>query len=46
MIKKSTSFKREAPKQIITFYPKQRYIMNLTELPIDLKSDNKEKLYL
>jgi hypothetical protein len=38
--KNKTKLKREPSKQIITFYPKQRYIMDLTEIPIDLKSNN------
>ena len=32
--------KRETPKQILTYYPKQRYLMDLTELPLELKKDN------
>ena len=39
--KNKNKLKREPSKQIITFYPKQRYIMDLTEIPIDLKSNNK-----
>ena len=31
--KNKTKYKKEPAKQIITFYPKQRYIMDLTELP-------------
>ena len=44
--KKGKTFKREPPKQIITYYPKQRYIMDLTEIPKDLKINNNENLYL
>ena len=35
--KKISRLKRELSKQIITYYPKQRYIMDLSELPIELK---------
>ena len=38
--KNKTKYKREPAKQIITFYPKQRYIMDLTELPKELKTNN------
>ena len=43
MLKKNKipKLKRESSKQILTFYPKQRYIMDLTELPIELKINNK-----
>ena len=33
--KRGISFKREPTKQIITYYPKQRNIMDLTETPIN-----------
>ena len=39
-----TKLKRETVKQIITKFPKQRYVMDLTELPFELCI--KEKLYL
>ena len=39
--KNKNKLKRESPKQIITFYPRQRYIMDITELPIELKSITK-----
>ena len=38
--KTKTKYVREPSKQIITYYPKQRYIMDLTEIPIELKSNN------
>ena len=38
--KNKTKYVREPSKQIITYYPKQRYIMDLTEIPIELKSNN------
>ena len=38
---KVKKLKREPSKQILTFYPKQRYIMDITELPIELKIINK-----
>ena len=43
MLKKNKipKLKRESSKQILTFYPKQRYIMDSTELPIELKINNK-----
>ena len=37
--KNKTKYIREPSKQIITYYPKQRYIMDLTEIPIELKSN-------
>jgi len=37
-------FKREPPKQIITNYPKQRYVMDLTELSLEFQKI--KKLYL
>ena len=33
--KRGISFKREPAKQIITYYPKQRYIMDISELSKD-----------
>ena len=33
--KTKTKYVREPSKQIITYYPKQRYIMDLTEIPIE-----------
>ena len=39
--KNKNKLKREPPKQIITFCPRQRYIMYITELPLELKSNNK-----
>ena len=39
--KNKNKLKREPPKQIITFCPRQRYIMDITELPLELKSNNK-----
>ena len=44
--KKGIPFKRGPPKQIITYYPKQRYVMDLTDIPKDIQKGNKEKLYL
>ena len=38
--KTKTKYVREPSKQIITYYPKQRYIMDLTEIPIELKFNN------
>ena len=38
--KNKTKYVRKPSKQIITYYPRQRYIMNLTEIPIELKSNN------
>ena len=38
--KNKNKLKREPPKQILTFCPRQRYIMDLTELPIELKDNN------
>ena len=38
--KNKTKYVREPAKQIITYYPKQRYIMDLTEIPLELKSNN------
>ena len=38
--KNKTKYVREPSKQIITYYPKQRYIIDLTEIPIELKSNN------
>ena len=38
--KNKSKLKREPPKQIITFFPRQRYIMDITELPIELKDNN------
>ena len=35
--KNKSKLKREPSKQIITYYPRQRYIMDITELPIELK---------
>ena len=35
--------KRETCKQIITYYPRQRYVMDISELPLDI---NKDKSYL
>ena len=35
--KKQKKYVREPSKQIITYYKKQRYFMNLTEIPIELK---------
>ena len=43
--KKISKLKREPSKQIITYYPKQRYIMDLSELPIELIKDSRY-LYL
>ena len=39
--KNKTKIKREPSKQIITYYPRQRYIMDITELPIELKLSSK-----
>ena len=39
-----TKLKRELVKQIITKFPKWRYVMDLTELPFEFF--HKEKLYL
>ena len=44
--KRGIPFKSDQPKQIITYYPKQRYIMDLTELPKDLLKEKEEKFYL
>ena len=38
--KNKTKNVREPSKQIVTYYPKQRSIMDLTEIPIELKSNN------
>ena len=35
--KNKTKYKRKPAKQIITYFPKQRYIMDITELPVELK---------
>ena len=35
--------KRESCKQIITYYPRQRYFMDISELPLDI---SKDKSYL
>ena len=35
--------KRETCKQIITYYPRQRYVMDISELPLDI---SKDKSYL
>ena len=35
--------KRESCKQIITYYPRQRYVMDISELPLDI---SKDKSYL
>ena len=35
--------KRETFKQIITYYPRQKYVMDISELPLDI---NKDKSYL
>ena len=43
--KNKSKLKREPGKQIITYYPKQRYIMDITELPLELKA-NTDYLYL
>ena len=37
---KKIKYKRESIKQIIKLYPKQRCIMDLTELPKELKDNN------
>jgi len=37
----SSNLKKRPCQQIISFYPKQRYLMDLTELPMTLKSNNK-----
>ena len=44
--KRGISFKREPAKQIITYYPKQRYIMDITELPKDFCNSKNDFLYL
>ena len=36
--KNKSKLKREPGKKIITYYPKQRYIMDITELPLELKA--------
>ena len=41
--KNKNKIKREPPKQIITYFPRQRYIMDLTELPIELKENTNYK---
>ena len=38
--KKKNKLKREPPKQIIAYFPRQRYTMDITELPIELKRNN------
>ena len=43
--KNKNKSKSEPSKQIITYYPKQRYVMDLTEIPIELKYNN-DYLYL
>ena len=42
---KKSVLKREPAKQILTVYPKQRYIMDITEIPNELKL-NSVCLYL
>ena len=36
-VKNKEILKREPSKQIITYYPRERYVMDLTELPLELK---------
>ena len=43
--KNKNNLKREPCTQIITYYPKQRFVMDLTELPEEL-NETKEKNYL
>ena len=40
---KKSLLKREPAKQILTFYPKQRYIMDITDIPNELKLNNNYK---
>ena len=40
-----TKLKREPTKQIITYYPKQRYVMDITEVPDELISDTRKYLF-
>lgn len=42
--KNKNNIKREPCTQIITYYPKQRFVMVLTELPEEL-NETKEKNY-
>ena len=42
---KKSVLKREPGKKILTFYPKQRYIIYITEIPNELKLNSKY-LYL
>ena len=35
------TLKREPVKQIITYYPKERYALDLSELPVEFKKNNK-----
>ena len=37
--------KKETVKQILTSYPKQRYVMDLSELPIELSKGKKQYLF-
>ena len=37
--------KRSPSKQILTFYPKQRYVMDITELPIEINKERKYYLF-
>ena len=41
--KNKAVLKREPSRQIVTFYPKQRFVMDVTELPDEF---NNKKIYI